>query len=164
MKVISNWTSVSRVETVLSAHLKFDSGEYKLFYPSGKELLKSTYESCGYHISAFISLKLNLWYISALKIQCSTPMYDELKKNMAHAFVLQKRGEIDVKGKGRQVTYWLLRKDGGTPRQRRLQHSARSVILSCRHFVIAVVLAFILPRLLKDCVPAGVHNNKLQAR
>ena len=114
--------------------------------------------------SAFINLQLNLWYISALKIQCSTPMYDELKKNMAHAFVLQKRGEIDVKGKGRQVTYWLLRKDGGTPRQRRLQHSARSVNLSCRHFVIAVVLAFILPRLLKDCVPAGVHNNKLQAR
>ena len=122
-----------------------DSGEYKSFYPSRKEILESACESCGCDISAFINLQLNLWYISALKIQCSTPMYDELKKNMAHAFVLQKRGEIEVKGKGRQVTYWLLRKDGGTPRQRRLQHSARSVNLICRHFVIAVVLAFILP-------------------
>lgn len=79
-------------------------------------------------ITLFCSWKISNFHTTiflALKIQCSTPMYDELKKNIAHGFVFQKRGEIEVKGKGRQVTYWLLRKDGGTPRQRRLQHSSR---------------------------------------
>lgn len=48
--------------------------------------------------------------ILALKIQCSSPMNKELI-SLGRGFFTQKRGEIEVKGKGKQVTYWLLGKD-----------------------------------------------------
>ena len=52
-------------------------------------------------------------------------MHAELLKQ-EQRFITQKRGEIEVKGKGRQVTYWLVRKEGDNPR---IHQSNRCVMI-----------------------------------
>lgn len=47
------------------------------------------------------------FYNLALKIHCSSRMNTAL---VNQGFITQKRGEIEVKGKGKQVTHWLLKK------------------------------------------------------
>ena len=64
----------------------------------------------------------------ALKIQCSSSINAELLRQ-EQGFVLQKRGEIDVKGKGKQVTYWLLKRNGGNSKSTTLHQSSRFDIL-----------------------------------